>query len=78
MQQGYRNNNIPVDVIVQDWQYWSPWVWGSHFMDTSRYPDPAALVKQLHAANIHTMISIWPLYQTRPNGVAMAFAGEAR
>jgi len=75
VQQGYRNNNIPVDVIVQDWQYWTPWVWGSHFMDTSRYPDPAALVKQLHAANIHTMISIWPLYQTRANGVAM-FAGE--
>ncbi len=75
VQQGYRNNNIPVDVIVQDWQYWSPWVWGSHFMDTSRYPDPAALVKQLHAANLHTMISIWPLYQTRANGVAM-FAGE--
>ena len=75
VQQGYRNNNIPVDVIVQDWQYWAPWVWGSHFMDTSRFPDPAALVRQLHAANIHTMISIWPLYQTRPNGVAM-FAGE--
>jgi alpha-D-xyloside xylohydrolase len=75
VQQGYRNNNIPVDVIVQDWQYWTPWVWGSHFMDTSRYPDPAALVKQLHAANLHTMISIWPLYQTRANGVAM-FAGE--
>ncbi len=75
VQQGYRNNNIPVDVIVQDWQYWAPWVWGSHFMDTSRYPDPAALVRQLHAANIHTMISIWPLYQTRANGVAM-FAGE--
>jgi alpha-D-xyloside xylohydrolase len=75
VQQGYRNNNIPVDVIVQDWQYWSPWVWGSHFMDTNRYPDPAAIVKQLHTANIHTMISIWPLYQTRANGIAM-FPGE--
>ena len=75
VQQGYRNNNIPVDVIVQDWQYWTPWVWGSHFMDTGRYPNPAALVTQLHAANIHTMISIWPLYQTRANGVAM-FPGE--
>jgi len=28
VQNGYRNNNIPVDVIVQDWQYWSPAVWG--------------------------------------------------
>ncbi len=65
VEQGYRNNNIPVDVIVQDWQYWSPYVWGSQLMDPSRYPDPAGLVNQLHAANVHTMISIWPLYQTR-------------
>jgi hypothetical protein len=21
---GYRNNNIPVDVVVQNWQYWNP------------------------------------------------------
>jgi alpha-D-xyloside xylohydrolase len=75
VQQGYRSNNIPVDVIVQDWQYWSPYVWGSHFMDPSRYPDPAGIVKQLHAANIHTMISIWPLYQTRAGGTEMK-AGE--
>jgi alpha-D-xyloside xylohydrolase len=61
---GYRNNNIPVDVVVQDWQYWAPYVWGSHFMDPARYPDPAALVTQMHNANVHLMISIWPLYET--------------
>ncbi|HEY2903994.1 MAG TPA: TIM-barrel domain-containing protein, partial [Polyangia bacterium] len=59
---GYRSNNIPVDVIVQDWQYWTPAVWGSQLMDPSRYPDPAATVSQLHTDNIHTMISIWPQY----------------
>jgi len=75
VQNGYRNANIPVDVIVQDWQYWSPAVWGSHLMDAGRFPDPAAIVRQLHTANIHTMISIWPLYQTRSNGVATV-AGE--
>ena len=75
VQNGYRNNNIPVDVIVQDWQYWSPAVWGSHLMDAKRFPDPAGIVDQLHAAHIHTMISIWPLYQTRSNGVATV-AGE--
>ncbi|WP_438026511.1 glycoside hydrolase family 31 protein [Sorangium sp. So ce233] len=60
---GYRNNNIPVDCIVQDWDYWNPYAWGSHFMDQNRYPDPAALVSEMHKANIHTMISIWPLYE---------------
>ncbi|HXU63859.1 MAG TPA: TIM-barrel domain-containing protein, partial [Polyangia bacterium] len=71
VEKGYRSNNIPLDVIVQDWQYWSPYVWGSQLMDPSRYPDPAATVNQLHAANVHTMISIWPLYETRTNGTAM-------
>jgi alpha-D-xyloside xylohydrolase len=61
---GYRNAKIPVDVIVQDWDYWTPYVWGSHYMDASRYPDPAALIAELHDAHVHTMISIWPLYQT--------------
>lgn len=59
----YRNDKIPVDVIVQDWDYWDPYAWGSHFMDESRFPDPASLVTQMHAANIHLMISVWPLYQ---------------
>ena len=75
VEQGYRKNNIPLDAIVQDWQYWSPYVWGSQLMDPSRYPDPAGLVTQLHAANVHTMISIWPLYQTRANNTPMV-AGE--
>ncbi|HET7545372.1 MAG TPA: glycoside hydrolase family 31 protein [Polyangiaceae bacterium] len=59
----YRTNKIPVDVIVQDWDYWDPYAWGSHFMDESRFPDPASLVTQMHSANIHLMISVWPLYQ---------------
>ncbi|WP_434048390.1 MULTISPECIES: glycoside hydrolase family 31 protein [Sorangium] len=45
---GYRDNNIPVDCIVQDWDYWTPHAWGSHFMDQGRYPDPAALIDEMH------------------------------
>jgi alpha-D-xyloside xylohydrolase len=57
----YRNNKIPVDVIVQDWFYWEPNVIGSHVMWPERYPDPKAMVDELHKANIHGMISIWPV-----------------
>jgi len=64
---GYRNANIPVDVIVQDWDYWDPYSWGSHIMDPARYPNPATLLSSLHAANIHGMISIWPEYQYLAN-----------
>ncbi|MBN2735540.1 MAG: DUF5110 domain-containing protein [Spirochaetales bacterium] len=60
---GYRNNNIPLDCIVQDWDYWTPYTWGSHFMDENRYPNPSALIEEMHSANIHTMISIWPEYE---------------
>ncbi|HZL11286.1 MAG TPA: TIM-barrel domain-containing protein [Prolixibacteraceae bacterium] len=58
----YRNGKIPVDCIVQDWFYWEPNVIGSHVMWPERYPDPKAMVDELHAANIHAMISIWPVF----------------
>jgi alpha-D-xyloside xylohydrolase len=58
----YRNNKIPVDCIVQDWFYWEPNVIGSHVMYPARYPDPKAMVDELHKANIHAMISIWPVF----------------
>jgi alpha-D-xyloside xylohydrolase len=57
----YRDNHIPVDVIVQDWYYWDPLPIGSHVMQPERYPDPTAMVDELHKANIHAMISIWPV-----------------
>jgi alpha-D-xyloside xylohydrolase len=73
----YRNNNIPVDCIVQDWFYWEPDVIGSHHFWPSRYPDPKAMVDELHKANIHAMISIWPVFAkgTR-NYEAMEKAGN--
>ncbi|WDF56148.1 glycoside hydrolase family 31 protein [Mucilaginibacter sp. KACC 22063] len=58
----YRNANIPVDVIVQDWYYWDPLPIGSHVMKPERYPNPKAMVDELHKANIHGMISIWPVF----------------
>ncbi len=58
----YRNNHLPVDCIVQDWYYWEPDVIGSHIFYPARYPDPKAMVDSLRKANIHTMISIWPVF----------------
>ena len=64
---GYRNAKIPVDCIVQDWNYWTPYGQGSHLMDPSRYPDPAKLISDMHTANVHAMISIWPRYELKNN-----------
>jgi alpha-D-xyloside xylohydrolase len=58
----YRNNHIPLDVIVQDWYYWDPLPIGSHVMNPARYPNPKAMLNELHKAHIHGMISIWPVF----------------
>lgn len=60
----YRDLAIPLDAVVQDWQYWLPGQWGSHQMDPARYPDPAGMVKTLHGENLHAVISIWARLDT--------------
>jgi alpha-D-xyloside xylohydrolase len=55
----YRNKHIPVDTIVQDWQWWDKWG-GSAF--NANYPDFAGTVDRLHKNNAHIMISIWPKF----------------
>lgn len=57
-----RERHIPVDNIVQDWQYWKPDRWGSHEFDGDRYPDPKAMVDSIHAMNARFMISVWPKF----------------
>ncbi|MGB8225996.1 MAG: glycoside hydrolase family 31 protein [Sedimentisphaerales bacterium] len=57
----YRERKIPMDVLVQDWRYWQDGMWGQKSFDKSRFPDPSAMMEQLHKDyNIHLMISIWP------------------
>ncbi|MES3025286.1 MAG: TIM-barrel domain-containing protein, partial [Pseudomonadota bacterium] len=49
----------PLDNIVQDWFYWPENGWGSHDFDKSRFPDPKAMVDEVHKSNARVMISIW-------------------
>ena len=58
----YRKRGVPLDGIIQDWQYWPKDGWGSHAFDPARYPDPAAMIKDLHAMHTHVMISVWPKF----------------
>ena len=55
----YRQMQVPIDGIIQDWLYWYPNPWGSHQFDQTRYPDPAGMMKQLHDENVHLLISVW-------------------
>lgn len=58
----YRKRGVPLDNIVQDWRYWRDDSWGSHQFDPSRYPNPRAMVEQIHAQHAHLMISVWPKF----------------
>jgi alpha-D-xyloside xylohydrolase len=62
LKDGYRNAAIPVDVLTQDFHYWDPAPFGSHILDPARYPDPKGMVDELHAANVHLMIVVWPQF----------------
>ena len=55
----FRKRNLPVDVIVQDWQYWGSRGWGVPQFDEKDYPNPSSFIKELHDLNAHFNISIW-------------------
>ena len=68
----FRKRQIPLDNIVQDWQYWpgaSLDTVGSWAFDPARYPDPVGWAKAIHAQHAHLMISIWGWIsaQSQPN-----------
>src|SRR5579864_303775 len=55
----FRKRQIPVDVLVQDWQYWGKYGWNAMKFDEDHYPHPKQMLDELHANNLHMMISIW-------------------
>lgn len=55
----FRERQIPIDVIVQDWQYWGKYGWNAMKFDEDRYPNPAEMVEELHNMNMKLMLSVW-------------------
>ena len=61
----FRKRHIPIDNIVQDWNYWPLPDWGCHEFETSRFPNPQAMLDSVHQMNGRFMISVWPkFYET--------------
>lgn len=64
----FRDLKIPVDNIVQDWNYWKLDSWGSHEFEAARYLNPQAMLDSVHALHGRFMISVWPkFYDTVKN-----------
>ena len=55
----FRDEQMPLSVIVQDWQYWGKYGWNSMQFDEEFYPDPKALTDSLHQMDVRLMVSVW-------------------
>ncbi|WP_372776169.1 TIM-barrel domain-containing protein [Mangrovibacterium sp.] len=55
----FRRRELPLDVIVQDWQYWGSRGWGVPQFDETNYPAPSKFISELHNLGAHFNISIW-------------------
>ena len=58
----FRKRHIPIDNIVQDWNYWPEDQWGSHEFEASRYPNPQQMLDNVHQMHGRFMISVWPKF----------------
>lgn len=73
----FRRRKLPVDVMVQDWQYWGRHGWNAMRFDEAHYPDPAALVRELHDMDARFMLSVWAKVDRKSElGRATAAAGH--
>lgn len=56
----YRELGIPLDCIIQDWQYWgNNYLWNAMDFQNPAFSRPKEMIDEVHAMNAHMMISIW-------------------
>ena len=60
----FRTRKIPVDVLVQDWQYWGKYGWNAMRFDEANYPNPREMLSELHSKDLHMVISVWAKFGT--------------
>jgi alpha-D-xyloside xylohydrolase len=58
--QKYRELGVPLDGIIQDWQYWGDnYHWNAMAFLNKEFPNPQQMVDDIHDLNAHITISIW-------------------
>ena len=56
----YRALNVPLDGIIQDWQYWgSNYLWNAMDFLAEDFSNGKQMIQNVHKKNAHFMISIW-------------------
>ncbi len=78
----YRELGVPLDGIIQDWQYWgSNYLWNAMEFLNPEYPNPKKMVDDIHKQNAHVIISIWNSFgpetkqfrEMQPKGMLLNF-----
>ncbi|WP_336525225.1 TIM-barrel domain-containing protein [Bacteroides acidifaciens] len=79
----YRDLGVPLDGIIQDWQYWGHnYLWNAMDFTNPLYPRPQQMLDDVHAMNAHMAISIWssfgpatkPYRELKPKGMLLEFS----
>jgi len=56
----YRELGVPLDGIIQDWQYWgNNYLWNAMEFLNPEFYNPQKMVDDVHDLNAHMVISIW-------------------
>ena len=56
----HRELGVPMDGIIQDWQYWgNNYLWNAMDFLNEEFSNPQAMIDEIHAMNVHLIISIW-------------------
>ena len=78
----YRQDGVPIDVMIQDWQYWGDnYLWNAMEFNNPDFSNPERWIKQIHDNNAKLMISIWssfgpmtkPYRELQPKGMLLDF-----
>ena len=64
----HKRRGIPLDVLIIDYYHWPRC--GDWRFDEEYFPDPAAMVKELHDLGVETMVSVWPQVDVRSENYA--------
>ncbi|NPD91794.1 TIM-barrel domain-containing protein [Xylanibacter muris] len=65
----YRELNVPIDCVIQDWQYWGHnYLWNAMDFQNPLFRNPKKMMDDIHGMNARVMISIWSSFgpATRP------------
>lgn len=64
----YRDLNVPLDGIIQDWQYWgNNYQWNAMDFISPDFPDAKKMIRDIHDMNAHLSVSIWSSFGPMTN-----------